>query len=130
MNELVQQIIDYAQLQYAVEPDHPFSTAPTYAVLRHCGSRKWFALVMDVPRSRLGLPGKEKVDVLNVKCDPILSGSLRMEPGYLPAYHMNHEGWLTILLDGTVPIEDIKPLLDLSFELTIKKPKKRMKEAE
>lgn len=125
MNPIVQAIFDYARNTYGVEPDYPFSTAPTYPVLRHIGTRKWFALIMDVPYARLGLSGEGKADILNIKCDPILSGSLRLEKGYLPAYHMNHEGWLTVLLDGTVPVEDILPLLDMSYELTEKNKKKK-----
>ncbi len=124
---VTERLFAYAADTYGVEPDYPFSTAPTYAVLRHLSNRKWFALVMDVPRVRLGLDGDNRVDILNIKCDPILSGSLRMEKGYFPAYHMNHEGWLTILLDGTVPVEDIIPLLDMSYELTLRLPKKRRK---
>ena len=127
MNENVQSIFTYAEQQYGVEPDYPFSNDPDIPVLRHRGTRKWFAILMNVSRSVLGLEGEGRVDIMNIKCDPILSGSLRMEPGYLPGYHMNHEQWLTILLDGTVPLEEIYPLLDLSFELTMKKPKKPRK---
>lgn len=125
MNELKKQIFDYALEHYGVEADYPFSADPDIAVLRHRGSRKWFALFMTVSRSVLNLGSEERVDIMNVKCDPILSGSLRLQQGYLPAYHMNHDQWLTILLDGTVPFEEITPLLDLSFELTLKKPKTR-----
>ena len=67
---------------------------------------------------------------MNVKCDPILSGSLRMQEGYLPGYHMNHDQWLTVLLDGTVPYEEIIPLLDMSYDMTFKMPKKRRKPKE
>ncbi len=120
-----EELFAYAANTYGVEPDYPFSTAPTYAVLRHLSNRKWFALFGDVARCKLGLEGEERVDIINVKCDPILSGSLRLQEGYFPAYHMNHDGWLTILLDGTVPTEEIIPLLDMSFEMTMVKPKKR-----
>ena len=125
MSSLVQAVFDYVRTTYGVEPDYPFPTAPDYPVLRHPDTRKWFALIMDVPRYRLGLSGEERVDILNIKCDPLLSGSLRLQEGYFPAYHMNHDGWLTILLDGTVPIADITPLLDMSFELTMIKSKKK-----
>lgn len=125
MSSLVQAVFDYVRTTYGVEPDYPFPTAPDYPVLRHPDTRKWFALIMDVPRYRLGLSGEERVDILNIKCDPLLSGSLRLQDGYFPAYHMNHDGWLTILLDGTVPIADITPLLDMSFELTMIKSKKK-----
>ena len=86
-----------------------------------CGrpdSQKWYALVMDVPRDKLRIPGPGSVDVLNVKCDPILGGSLRLESGILPAYHMNKDSWLTLLLDGTVPRETVFALLDGSYRLT------------
>ena len=123
-----EQLFTYVREQYGVEPDYPFSTAPEYPVLRHTGSRKWFALLMDVPRDRLGLKGTERVDVINLKCDT-MSGALRMQPGILPAYHMHRDSWITVLLDGTVPAEDIYPLIDLSYHLTSVKPKKRAKKA-
>lgn len=124
MSELVRQILEYAQQHYGVEPDYPFPDDTQTPVLRHLDTKKWFAILMNVSRSTLHLDGDGRVDIMNVKCDPILSGSLRMEPGYLPAYHMNHDLWLTILLDGTVPLEEITPLIDMSFDLTMKKPKK------
>ena len=126
MNELMQALFDYARDTYGVEPDCPFPK-DDYPVLRHRDSKKWFAIFMNVNRSALSTGGEGRVDIMNVKCDPILSGSLRLNDGYLPAYHMNHEQWLTILLDGTVLFEDITPLLDMSYELTMKNPRKTTK---
>lgn len=76
---------------YSVEPDYPWMDTPESAVFRHAANRKWFALVTTVPKSKLGLPGQQPVDIVNLKCDPILIGSLRAEPGFYPAYHMNKE---------------------------------------
>ena len=45
-------------------------------------------------------------------------GSLRMKDGILPAYHMNKEHWLSLLLDTTVPKEMVLELISDSFELT------------
>lgn len=128
MNDLIQHIFDYAWEHYGVEPDYPFSDDPDIPVLRHRGTRKWFAILMNVSRAVLHLEGDGRIDIMNIKCDPILSGSLRLQEGYLPAYHMNHDQWLTILLDGTVPFDEITPLLDMSFELTMKKQGKRRKQ--
>ena len=86
-DELQRYIFDY----YSTEPDYPWPDAPNHAVFRHGGNRKWFALVLDVPRNKLGLPGTQMIDVVNLKCDPILIGSLRGEPGIFPAYHMNKD---------------------------------------
>ena len=127
MNEMVDRLFAYSRETYSVEPDYPFSTDPDIPVLRHLDTRKWFALFMEISRSRLGLEGSDRVWVLNIKCDPLLSGSLRMQKGYYPGYHMNHDSWLTILLDGTVPFGEITPLLDMSFELTDKKRKIKRK---
>ena len=103
---------------YHVAPDHPWFKYPHYAVFRHSSNRKWFALIMDVPRSKLGLPGATKLDIVNLKSDPLLIGSLRNDPGIFPAYHMSKDHWVTIALDGSVPADQIKALLKLSYAQT------------
>ena len=67
-----------------------------------------------------GLAGNQIIDILNVKSDPLLIGSLRSKQGYFPAYHMNKEKWVSIALDGSVPDDEIKNLLDMSYKLTRK----------
>ena len=73
---------------------------------------------MDIPKNKIGLESTQIMDILNVKCDPILIGTLRKEKGFYPAYHMNKENWITVALDGNVGDEKIKMLIDLSFEMT------------
>lgn len=65
------------------------------------------------------------MDVLNVKCDPMLAGSLRQQDGFHPAYHMNKDKWLSVRLDGSAPDNEIKSLIDLSYDLTAAKNKKK-----
>ncbi len=119
--ELTQYILE----AYGAEPDRPWARYPNYEVFRHSGSRKWFALAMDIPRAKLGVAGEDAVDIVNLKCDPRMTGSLRAEPGFYPAYHMNKESWITAALDGAVPAEKLKALLDMSWELTRPKPRKK-----
>ncbi len=118
-------VIQHVQDTYGVEPEYLWADTPNAAVFRHPGSRKWFALIMDVSADRLGLPGKEIVDVMNVKCGTVMVGSLLSEKGFLPAYHMNKEHWISILLDGSVSEEQIIPLLELSYDSVA--PKRRKK---
>ncbi len=73
---------------------------------------------MRVAADKLGQPGTEKLEILNVKSSPLLIGSLREELGFLPAYHMNKDHWVTILLDGSVPFAKIQDLLAWSYEQT------------
>ncbi len=112
---------------YNAESDFPWVRYPNYQVFRHCSNRKWFALIMDIPKAKLGLTGDELLNVINFKCDPIMTGSLQSEPGFFPAYHMSKENWITAALDGSIPDDKIKMLIDISFELTDKKIKKRKK---
>lgn len=110
---------------YGVEPDYPWLKYPGNAVFRHVSNRKWFALIMDVPRNKLGLQGTKPLDVVNLKCDPVLIGSLRGVPGIFPAYHMNKEKWITVALDGSASDDKIRMLLDMSYDATAPKVKKR-----
>ena len=112
-----ERIAQHIEAVYGVLPEYLWLDSPESAVFRHPASRKWFGIAMRVARRRLGLAGDAPADVLNVKCDPILIGSLRREPGFLPAYHMSKSTWVSILLDETVPDARIEFLLGLSYEL-------------
>lgn len=114
------ELFDYVKKIYHTDPDYPW--ADKNAVLRHRKNRKWYGLVMEVGKDKLGLSGDGAMDILNIKCDPLLISSLRLQPGFFPAYHMNKEQWISIQLDR-VPEETIKNLLSLSWEMT--GPKKK-----
>lgn len=103
---------------YNTEPDFPWESNPTFAVYRHRSNKKWFALVMDIPKSKLGLRENGDIDIVNLKCDPVLIGSLRLEKGFFPAYHMSKDKWISVALDGSVDDEQLMLLLDMSFEHT------------
>lgn len=113
--------------KYGIEPDYPWND--DNAVLRHPENRKWFAIVLRVGRDKLGLPGEGLIDVINVKCEPVLIGSLRTRQGFHPAYHMNKDQWISIRLDGSVPEDELQNLIDLSYQMTMAKelPKKKRK---
>ena len=115
---LKERILQYAQVHLGAEPEHLWAKFPRYAVLRHSENAKWFAVFLEFPGTRLGLERPESVDILDVKCGPLLAGSLLGVPGILPAYHMNKSNWVTLLLDGSLPEEEIIRLLELSYDLT------------
>lgn len=106
----------WAKETYGTEPDYPWND--WNAVLRHSENQKWYSVILEVNTKKLGLSDDRMTDVVNVKCDPALIGSLRNREEYFPAYHMNKENWLSILLDGAVPRDEIQKLITLSYELT------------
>ena len=109
-----QNVIDYIRAEYDVDYEQLWMKYPDFFVFRNRQNKKWFALVADVEKAKLGLTGEGKVDVVNLKCDPLLLGSLRLNPGYLPAYHMNKKTWTTIVLDGSVGKDELLGLLSES----------------
>ncbi len=80
---------------------------------------------MVVPYRTIGIKKAGDVDILNVKCEPIIMGSFRGKPGFCPAYHMNKDKWITILLDGSAEQEDIKTLLAMSYTMTATKLRRK-----
>ena len=76
-----------------------FAKCPYFLVFRHSGNRKWFAVIMDIPRKNLGLTDEGEIRVVNLKCDTRLIGSFRMEPGIFPGWHMNKSHWLSVALE-------------------------------
>lgn len=116
-------LIKYIADNYGAEPDYPWTDAPEWAVFRHGGNGKWFALIMNVSADKLGLEGAGKISIVNLKCGTLLVGSLVAENGFFPAYHMNKTHWISAALDGTADDETIKMLLELSYEASRPKPR-------
>ncbi len=123
-----QELIDYIFDTYSVEPDYPFPRDDTSCVFRHIDNRKWFGIAMVIPYRTLGISRKGNVDILNIKCDPIIAGSLRGKTGFRPAYHMNKDKWITVLLDGSAGQQEITALLDMSYSMTASKVRKTNRE--
>ncbi len=117
-------VFNLARERYGTEAEYLWARTPGFGVLRHPNG-KWYAVVMDIPKSKLGLPGDDLIDVMNVQVDPVISGSLRATTGIFPGYHMNKEKWITVLLDGTVDMEQIAVLLDISYDIAGAKSAKR-----
>jgi predicted DNA-binding protein (MmcQ/YjbR family) len=62
----------------------------------------------------------------NVKCDPDKALELREEYPLqvLPGYHMNKQHWNTIIVDGKIPLRQLKTFIDESYELVNARKKK------
>ena len=118
---------EYIKNNYNVNPDYPWIKYPSYEVFRHNSNKKWFALIMEVPKNKLGLYGDDILQIVNFKCNPVLLGSLLEENGFFPAYHMSKANWITVSLDGSVADEKIKMLLEMSFDDTSTKTHRKIK---
>ena len=113
-------IFAYADERYGTKPEYLWKRDPDAAVLRNRRNRKWYAVFMRVSRQRLGLEGTGDVDVMDVKIDPDLAAVLVQAEGFLLGYHMNKRSWLTLCLDGSCDIEELKRRLNISYNLALK----------
>ena len=120
-----QEFLEYCLYTYGTSPDYPFDDHLETAVLRHAGSKKWFALVMRVSRRKFGIDSDEVIDVVNLKLPTEMFGSFGTADGVYPAYHMNKLHWISILLPDA-PDDVVQFLVNVSFEAT-KSVKKRTK---
>ncbi|MFD3685202.1 MmcQ/YjbR family DNA-binding protein [Nocardiopsis sp. NPDC058631] len=107
-----QQFIDAALELPETDECEPFGPgAPVYRV----AGQHMFAVLMggadqggddDVPAT------------VNLKCDPGLALELRKQyPAVTPGYHMSKRHWNSVLLDGTVPDDEIAEMLRHSYVL-------------
>ena len=67
---------------------------------------------------------------LNVKADPEWRDFWRSTyKSVIPGYHQNKEHWNTIILDGSIPDEDVKRMIAECYDLVTDSPTKRIYEA-
>ncbi len=124
-DEAIRERLDaYVKRKYGVEPEIlPFSKE-NYTVYRHADTGKWFAVFIVKERSVFGLEGEGEAEVVSVKVkDPLLADYLMQQPGYLRGYPSSKWNWVTMLLDGTVPFEEICRWVDDSCRATKTKAK-------
>ena len=109
-------VLRYARETLGTQAEYLFASSPDCAVLRCRANRKWYGIIMRVGRDKLVRGGEGEVDILNVKCDPMMRASLLRKAGFFPAYHMNKTHWITMLLDGTVSVEELTGCLAMSYD--------------
>jgi predicted DNA-binding protein (MmcQ/YjbR family) len=64
-------------------------------------------------------PGEDPPRV-TLKCEPSLAVHLREQyPAVTPGYHTNKRLWNTVLLDGSIPAEEIEDMIDHSYRQVV-----------
>jgi predicted DNA-binding protein (MmcQ/YjbR family) len=66
---------------------------------------------------------------VSVKCEPELAVALRDSyPAIRPGYHLNKRHWNTITLDGSLPDQLVRDLVEDSYDLVVSALPKRVRE--
>ena len=112
-----EQVLQYVSNEYGTVSEHLWLKYPDYEVLRHEGGGKWYGIIMDVPRNKIGLEGDKAIDILVLKGKPEDVVHICDMKGFAPAYHMNKKHWFTVIL-GEVEDSVVCEMIDKSYELT------------
>lgn len=95
-----------------VYTDTPFHD-DNWVLLRHRGNRKTFAFTFE----------RNGAMWVNVKLPRDWGEFFRsVYPSVLPAYHMNKEHWSSVILNGSVPDDEVARMVQMSFDLTMPRP--------
>lgn len=99
--------------------DAPFHD-PNWQLVRIKGSKKAFLWTYE----------RDGYINLNVKAEPEWRDFWRSTyQSVIAGWHQNKEHWNTIILDGTIPDDDIRRMIDESYNLVTDSPSKRIYEA-
>lgn len=112
-------INDYIEEEFGVRAEYMWKKFPHYGVYRNPTSSKWFAILMNIPKSKVIAGEEGEIEVINMKTDEMTPRYLKA--GAYPSYHMNHENWITVILDDTLPDDLIKEMLLCSYRNSEKK---------
>lgn len=115
------QIQQYIEKKYNDKPEYLWPKFPTNAIFRRKDNAKWYALLLVVSKSKLGIENNDITEILDLRIDPQQVDSVADGKRYFSGYHMNKRSWITICLDGSVSIEEIISRIDASYEIAAKK---------
>lgn len=100
--------VDFCLSLVGVYEDYPFRD-DNWTIMRHKKNKKMFAAIYE----------RHGHIWLNLKCNPDNSYFWRsVYSSVIPAYHMNKEHWNSVILDSSVPTDDVKTMILESFALT------------
>ena len=111
-------------LAYALSFPKTYQEAPfhvnNWQLVRVVGSKKVFLWTYE----------REGYINLNVKADPQWRDFWRSTyASVIPGWHQNKDHWNTIILDGTVPEQEIQRMIAESYDLVTDSPTRRIYEA-
>jgi len=66
------------------------------------------------------LSPEDSPPAISLKCEPMLALELRAEfDAVIPGYHLNKSHWNTVILDGSVPDNEVKRMISHSYEQVV-----------
>lgn len=119
LEKMRKKIIDYGLSFEDSYQDAPFKDT-NWQLVRYKNNNKAFIWTYE----------KDGVININLKVDPDKAYFWRnLYKSVIPGYHQNKEHWNTVIMDGTVPWDDVSLMIEESYELISYSPAKKIYEA-
>ena len=108
----------YAKGKYNSTTVQPFKSNPEIKAL-FTPNNKWYALFLDIEYNKLQKDSlvDSKVKIVNLKHISSKISIVIDNRNVFPAYHMNKNHWISVVLDNNIDIEYVKELIELSYNL-------------
>ena len=120
----VDDLLRYVRETYGDEIEYPWKDMDA-AVIRSHATKKWYAVFMKILPVKIGLGGQQHIRVMNLHGTAEEVAALVDGKKCFPGYHMNRKYWYTICLDGSIPMMELRTLIDRSFDLSQTGKRKR-----
>lgn len=119
-SDYAQKLIKYVSDTYGDNLEFLWDKFPDNAIWRRADNKKWYGALLTVTKDKLGLPSDEKIEIIDLRAIPENIDSIVDNKTIFRGYHMNKKHWVTIMLDGSVPLTEIQKMLGKSYELARK----------
>lgn len=108
-------LMKYVENKYCSNLEFLWEKFPKDAIYRNNDTNKWFALLVSLDKSKIGLEGEGEIEIVVIKHDEVSSvidGDVIFE-----GYHMNKKNWITVPLDDRISDDELFKLVEISYNL-------------
>ena len=115
---IYENVLRYVKERYNSTTVKPFKTNPDIKASVTI-KNKWYALFLDVEYSKLQKDSlvDSKVKIINLKHLSSEISTVINNRNVFPAYHMNKNHWISVVLDNNIDTEYVKELIEISYNL-------------
>lgn len=111
------EIICYVSEKYGDELEFLWDKFPDNAIWRRKDNEKWYGALLTIKASKIALDRDTTIEILDLRIKPEDIETTIDNKRFFMGYHMNKKHWYTLLLDGSIPTEEICRRIDESYLL-------------
>jgi predicted DNA-binding protein (MmcQ/YjbR family) len=104
---------------YGDYPQFLWKKFPGYGVFKNASNKKWYGIISNIDYSKINKTKTGEIEVINLKLDEKIIIKLLKEKGFYPAWHMNKQTWITLILNETLTDDTVMKYVEQSYKYTI-----------